>query len=585
MESTSPFLKYLDTNYIPSEDEIPSIRAIIQNNDNVANALNVEIEALTAIRDLHTRESARHSALLSPIKRTPNDILSSIFIALVAHPDNRNADMSNTHPAVVISHVCEHWRELALETPALWSTIKITPPHLHRYTASADFLRRLELCLQWNLDMARIWISRSNGSRISMIFHVSDDLLEISILGGAGRDLETRNWERMAALLADLSEVVCSSSHRWVTADLYLMASRSATLPSVIRFMDIKADEVPNLRQLKIAVVVEDGLDLVPFGRDHQENILSGKALQGIHFSPSSIDFRQMHLQWGQLTQLRFDGCLGGWGGQWGPQIVFKEKEAMHLLRMCQNLVKCDLTLYTDDMDDTGAVPLDGGLVHLPRLESITIRGGAPQVEFASVLDTPRLRRLIIPGVPHMTGASTETNSVVVAWIRDYGHQLTEVEFNIARLTQSAFSFCMSNLPNVTSLRLLGFSSNSLPPNDQTFLTRDFFERLAPRTESQKVTVAPAWCPRLEVIRLPEGQGFTEADLLEFVIAKRRTNALSRLRSVRAVFPNLQEVDIPARLREMGVDTDGLTVRVSYPARVPLRKWANVVVASEDEEY
>ncbi|KAF6749260.1 hypothetical protein DFP72DRAFT_1173636 [Ephemerocybe angulata] len=551
----------------------------------------MEIEALTATRDFHTRESARHSALLSPIKRTPNDILSSIFIALVAHPDNRNADMSNTHPAVVISHVCEHWRELALETSALWSTIKVTPPIFpqrfgyledsvvstteHGTRPMIDLLRRWERCVKWNLDTARVWISRSKDSNISVTFHVSDDVPEFSTLEGTARDLE--GWERMTTLLAELSEVVCASHHRWVTADLHLVTSRSVTASPLKPFMDIKADEVPSLRRLKIAVViVGDGLNSSPFGRDHQENILSGKALQDIHLSYSSIDFRQMHLRWGQLTQLRFDV---------GPQIVFKEKEAIQLLRMCQNLVKCDLGLYTDD---TNAMPLDGGLVRLPRLESITVRGRAPQVEFASVLDTPRLRRLIIPGVPHLAGSSTEANSVVLAWIRDYGHQLTEVAFNIARFTQSAFSLCMSNLPNVTSLRLLAPSSNLLHPNlnDQTSLTRDFFERLAPHTESQKVAVAPAWCPRLEGIRLPEGQGFTEADLLEFVIAKRRTNALSRLRSVRAFFPTLQEVDIPERLREMGVDTDGLTVRVSYPARMPLRPWAKFVnIASEDEEY
>jgi hypothetical protein len=90
-------------------------------------ALNKEIDELTKRRDEHARFVEEHSALLSPIRRVPNDILSLIFLASLPRNSHfqKLTKLSGIHPALVLSHVCRRWRHMSLSTPSLWSVINI----------------------------------------------------------------------------------------------------------------------------------------------------------------------------------------------------------------------------------------------------------------------------------------------------------------------------------------------------------------------------------------------------------------------------------------------------------------------------
>ncbi|KAI5895697.1 uncharacterized protein SCHCODRAFT_02620141 [Schizophyllum commune H4-8] len=65
---------------------------------------------------------ALHKALISPVRRLYTEILSEIF--LLAIPDGWLEELCGTviHPCTQVCHV---WREVALGTPSLWSTICI----------------------------------------------------------------------------------------------------------------------------------------------------------------------------------------------------------------------------------------------------------------------------------------------------------------------------------------------------------------------------------------------------------------------------------------------------------------------------
>lgn len=73
------------------------------------------------------------SGLVFPITHLPIDMREYIFHAAI---DNKLQDgsltVSRTHPAVVMSHVCHEWRQIALNTAALWS-------HIH-HPSSVPFL-------------------------------------------------------------------------------------------------------------------------------------------------------------------------------------------------------------------------------------------------------------------------------------------------------------------------------------------------------------------------------------------------------------------------------------------------------------
>ncbi|KIM75160.1 hypothetical protein PILCRDRAFT_79293, partial [Piloderma croceum F 1598] len=55
--------------------------------------------------------------LLSPIRRLPHELLGEIFRYCLP----RNYHKKGAHKAVMLpSHVCKHWRDVALSTPTLW---------------------------------------------------------------------------------------------------------------------------------------------------------------------------------------------------------------------------------------------------------------------------------------------------------------------------------------------------------------------------------------------------------------------------------------------------------------------------------
>ncbi|RDB16623.1 hypothetical protein Hypma_002868 [Hypsizygus marmoreus] len=82
-----------------------------------------EIEAFEEV----IREWREHRNTLSSIARLPPEILSHVFKcvadALMAIAGYRKLRW------ILVSHVCRHWRRVALECPSLWTNIPISHPH------------------------------------------------------------------------------------------------------------------------------------------------------------------------------------------------------------------------------------------------------------------------------------------------------------------------------------------------------------------------------------------------------------------------------------------------------------------------
>ncbi|THH13853.1 hypothetical protein EW146_g6419 [Bondarzewia mesenterica] len=68
--------------------------------------------------------SANIDSSIAAINRLPVEILSHIFIALVRHlSDPGMDDLQEGQRAVLVSHTCAHWRNIALSCPFLWTTV------------------------------------------------------------------------------------------------------------------------------------------------------------------------------------------------------------------------------------------------------------------------------------------------------------------------------------------------------------------------------------------------------------------------------------------------------------------------------
>ncbi|TEB14819.1 hypothetical protein FA13DRAFT_1805293 [Coprinellus micaceus] len=62
-----------------------------------------------------------------PIQHVPLEILTACFIRCMPEMtwESPGPAISRNHPAVVLSHVCHDWRQLALQIPQLWSKVRI----------------------------------------------------------------------------------------------------------------------------------------------------------------------------------------------------------------------------------------------------------------------------------------------------------------------------------------------------------------------------------------------------------------------------------------------------------------------------
>ncbi|KAJ6485527.1 hypothetical protein C8R45DRAFT_996909 [Mycena sanguinolenta] len=138
----------LDTNYIPSDEEIEEIQLDIVSRLEELARLDARIRELSAERDQIQAHIDSQKALISHPRRLPADIVRAIFIACL--PTSRNAVMSAQEAPLLLCRICSAWRTIALSTPRLWASLHV-PFHFilakePRIPALAQWLQRSAAC-------------------------------------------------------------------------------------------------------------------------------------------------------------------------------------------------------------------------------------------------------------------------------------------------------------------------------------------------------------------------------------------------------------------------------------------------------
>ncbi|TEB33631.1 hypothetical protein FA13DRAFT_163333 [Coprinellus micaceus] len=159
----SPFERYLDTNYTPSREDAAMIRMIIEGQDYILQAIDAQLHRveteivqlqltqteLSSYRTVHKNIKDRHSALLS-----------EVFQASVPTAEEWQGLVEakfGPHPVVALTHVCRQWRELALNTPLLWTNVPVDPL-LDYFEGSTVFLRSMAKVV----EMVTAFVSRAS---------------------------------------------------------------------------------------------------------------------------------------------------------------------------------------------------------------------------------------------------------------------------------------------------------------------------------------------------------------------------------------------------------------------------------------
>ncbi|KAJ7846932.1 hypothetical protein B0H13DRAFT_94494 [Mycena leptocephala] len=155
----TPFNDILHTNVVPSEIDSQLIRELLVGPRREVAEITHEIERIRALLEELTGKRERlndfieaHEALISPVRRLPEDVVAEIFTACL--PSGRNAVMSGEEAPLLLCHVTRTWRHVALSMPRLWASLHIVAPgNLKLYQIS---------------EAVDIWLSRSGVLPLSI---------------------------------------------------------------------------------------------------------------------------------------------------------------------------------------------------------------------------------------------------------------------------------------------------------------------------------------------------------------------------------------------------------------------------------
>ncbi|ESK93439.1 hypothetical protein Moror_1720 [Moniliophthora roreri MCA 2997] len=300
MQTESHFKSVLNTNYAASAAERGQIRELlIQPLEELAR-LNTEISRLksTLTYLLSHRERLQifvnsHKALISPIRRLPDEILSEIFLYCLPH--DRNPTRSTGEAPLLLTLVCERWREVALSTARLWTALHIyLPPRPQKYEQTfSQLLERRSMGM-------KTWFSRSGSLPVSF-----------SLVVGLSR--ENRQGQTMYKSILD---TLFEFRKRW--GDVMLRVP-SAILTSIEE--TVKPEEVPLLKTLVVDYDIasrqllidgsQDGTQLEERALPLGDFICRAPALQELTLLDPIQNIYAIPMDWSKLTHFKSETVLG----------------------------------------------------------------------------------------------------------------------------------------------------------------------------------------------------------------------------------------------------------------------------------
>lgn len=326
----SPFIHLLRTNYVPSVSEMDEIKTHLLGATEELGLLDAEILQLQATIDaLRTKRQKLytyiidHQALLTPMRRIPQDILQEIFIRCL--PVHHNAVISHREAPLLLGRVCSWWRKISTSIPHLWSSIHVTIPEYDRYYVNVgDPLPPTDQGYVLALSEAvNTWLSRSGDLPLSLSFR------------------------RPYCAETEVEETIVSSlvqfSSRWQHA---IFEASPLSAPMVA---SLSKGATPLLETLSFHIIdhIVGGSRVTPCDVFQQPTL---KALSFSHLALLPTNFHWS--QWSQLTNLSIEAG--------GREIAgLSSTRALEILRHCQNLIYCRFDLGPDDMLSSGVSELD----------------------------------------------------------------------------------------------------------------------------------------------------------------------------------------------------------------------------------
>ncbi|KAJ8073936.1 hypothetical protein PM082_012215 [Marasmius tenuissimus] len=225
----TPFARVLNTNYVPSNEELGTLRDLVQEPEEQIRKLDEEISYLQARRQALREFVIHHRALLSPHRRLPTEIWASIFVKCL--PDNELGlcSRSTQDAPLLLTTICRQWREIALSTPELWNSIHIYLPIPSGFPYGGEVTDdAFSSFLLERREGFKVWLDRSGSLpiTISLASHSNVAVYQLT----PGQSWPGFSFATSRIFRAGFTELLAQYSHRWKTVVLGTALGRSLDL-------------------------------------------------------------------------------------------------------------------------------------------------------------------------------------------------------------------------------------------------------------------------------------------------------------------------------------------------------------------
>ncbi|KAJ6466428.1 hypothetical protein C8R45DRAFT_488794 [Mycena sanguinolenta] len=294
-------------------------------------------------------------ALISPMRRLPQDVLLEIFSSCL--PSEHNALIDPSEAPLLLGRICRHWRDVAYSAPILWSSIHIP---------SLDYAP-LHILLELERKVA-MWLGRSATCPLSISLSNYENYIPHS---------DKENY------LLPLPQLIAVSKRLRCLG----VCGGGEFLRPLLR---LAPEDVPLLKRIHIRSFA----DAIPL----MTNILQAPTLEDMELVSSLDDPLSLPLQWPLLRRFHFD-CFDRWT-QHGQEGGLDFETALDVLRQCPNLEQCEIRINKKTSE-----PLESARnlfpVNMPQLHTLILKGpGIHLAHWIPDLVVPKLRFLRIADRP-----------------------------------------------------------------------------------------------------------------------------------------------------------------------------------------
>ncbi|KAK1223177.1 hypothetical protein PQX77_013944, partial [Marasmius sp. AFHP31] len=337
----SQFARVLHTNYIPSTRELGEIRQVVAEPQGRIAKVDEDIARLRAERQELQQFVECHRTLAGPFRRFPVDIWTRIFVHCLPTTNLNVAVCTVKEAPLLLTTVCRGWREIAVNTPRLWSSLHLSIPRPPTSGSEESEPPHPDLHAMIHQGI-KLWLSRSGSRPLTLSV---ETMYEVPPRAAWPGSLVESELELEPNHCADFMSLLAGYSRRWKVLSLGLAMKALYQWP----IEKLVAEDVPLLEAIytgEFALFKDNSQDSVhpetthiDSGRAPIANLLCrAHSLRILHIDPASVQSLHIPLEWGRLTELSLNIQP-----PWSPGSSSSESPIVVLQRLAQ---KC-LSLVT----------------------------------------------------------------------------------------------------------------------------------------------------------------------------------------------------------------------------------------------